>query len=298
MEINNYIKKDQYNDDYIEVYYNYYDYTNRKYRSILIYFYKKKIIIPKGTIIYKNKINEEIITELFDKSILKINKDESSSIKMNSYIKEVYFEFNEYYQINKFKIKDFFNLVGSIDRDLYKFNNYITYTNCLGYDNLISIMNQILEILIEKEYPIFFHNIFDTYLYRTYFGFFIRLLFFDKNNKIIKELFTMDKINDFIKFFNEWTGNKYLSQYNFYNNFSKAKTTNKKIQHLYENNLIIEKHYNKLKRLSNNNQKNLINYIINKIETSTIEFIKEMYDLIDSEDELFFIKKQKNCIIL
>lgn len=296
--INNYIKRDQNNNDYIEVYYNYYDYTNKEFRSMLIHISKKNLIIPKGTLLYGNKINENVIAELLSKSLLKINNDESLSIKNNFYIKKVYFEFNQDYRIDTFKLKDFFDIVGCIDRYRYNFSDSIIYMNrSKYYNNLTSIMNQIIETLIKKEYPQIYGDIFNGYLYRTYFGFLIRLLFFDSKYKIKDELFNLDNINDLIKFFNEWTGNKYLSQYYFYDDFSKAKTINKKIWYLYENNLIIEKHYKKLKRLSNK-QNSLIDYIINKIDKSTIEYIKEIYDLIDSEDELLYINKPKNCIIL
>jgi hypothetical protein len=295
MNLSKYINYDTNNMEYITIYYNYYDYCSK--RSIKLFAYpNNKLCIPKNTTIEGNKINKDKIQELINEKVLNVKTYESLKIEKSIYSQDVEFEFiNNYLLIDK---KELYQIIGSIDRDNI---NFCLDGNLIKMYKRTEMMNQILEALYKKDFPGIYHSILRRNLNSTHLGFLIKEVLFDSKYKLISEAFTLENINEIIEFFNKWTYTDYLRNYYFYDEFLKLKSTNTKLKFLLDKEIIIKKHYYKLKKIlsSSNRDKEFINKIFEFITLGeNVLCIKEIYDIIEEYDINMIIQdKNKKCII-
>jgi hypothetical protein len=285
-----------FNEEYIHLNYNYYDYTNKQSRTIIVHVYQNYIMIPQNSILYGNHHNQNKIMELLQSKIIKLDKKPGILVEHNLEVIQINYVFVQDYKMDK-DLKEFFKVVGCVDMNMRNFNMERQLIKNINL-NYSKMLDQILHTLNQKDLPKFYYNIFRFYS-QTYLGFFIRLIFFDSKYNLFSGKFTLNNIDILLRFYQKWLGPKFLSNYILIDRLHQIKKSGLRINFLFHSGLISKNHYKKLYNLLNHKNKLINNLCEFILPNTTIDFIKEMYNCIEDEDEFLiaFNQTKHKCLI-
>jgi hypothetical protein len=258
-----------------------YKHIDENYGDIIFYpllIAKNKYIIPKSSIIRKyNETNHYYVLNLLNKKII------AEDLVRNRYV------FIRDYDIPK-KLSEFSRIFGLEEINPINFRLSINQKNIIieGIKR-----GEILKALKKNKIPEIYMKYFDT-LSNMFLSCFLNIFLFSGNDINIHN-FSVYKINEFLKFYYDWTGNVQWDLGSFYEikDIQKVDNIKNKINMLYTSGIVNKEHRDKLLKASAKDIM-LASSIIDLLdENSNYKTIYSIYTILDNYDDKLNIIEEK-----